>query len=291
MTPIVIDEINLLRQLLPQARLLHIAAGLVSLCSNELLDNQINVSNTTTTVNDRANTVDNKAVTMYSTKPNDNGESNDYYDHYHYRNSDESYGAIVVGGMHPELSLLTSHELSKFELYAPVAICSSSHLSEHLMRNDVDGAMSILRALHSAQMPSVILSQWCTPDMKPSELLTIFYKLLFNAIHALHQNNNQTKYIDRDYLLSTNFQLNRDAVDNDDNNNDYNNLTRNYYNNTHQAIPIAVLLAHAIRFMLHNSAKAAASNSPSAVAEVDLRYCPRKWAAYYCFGCGASDLV
>lgn len=66
------DEINLLRQLLPQVRLLHIAAGVVSLGSNELSNNvngeRRNNSTTSGIMADlkNVNILDNKAVTLYN---------------------------------------------------------------------------------------------------------------------------------------------------------------------------------------------------------------------------------
>lgn len=77
-----------------------------------------------------------------------------------------------------ELALLETHELAQMQLFTEVAVLSGSALGAMCgVRATCDPVMSTIRALLCAGVPCVIAGLWCTPDMKPSELFSLFYQI------------------------------------------------------------------------------------------------------------------
>lgn len=183
--------------------------------------------------------------------------------------SSGSGAALCIPISHKAVGLLSARQVSHLELFAELVVLSNSNLSlPHLARfSSQDHVINIARGFFSGGVPCVVAGLWCTPDMKPSALFAGFYAAMHDggarritarkpATSSSSGGPNVTTTATGNFRSggtgsATGTEVEAEKED----------------RSRHKA----VCLAQAIRALF--------------VADPQLRYCPRKWAGYYCIGC------
>ncbi|KAH9597765.1 CHAT domain [Trypanosoma melophagium] len=177
------------------------------------------------------------------------------------RNDDGTAGAICIAASREQIVLLRSSEIARMELYAELVVMSHTNMSTSRVMGTHDDVQGLIRGFLSGGVPCVIVGQWCTPDMVPSDLFSKFYELLAEA-HKKQQRGPSTHSSARAATASVQAPMNPSNSKDETGARDTADLHR------HKAL----VLAWAIRALLEESF---------------FRFSPRAWAGYCCIGYGS----
>ncbi|RNF05303.1 TPR repeat-containing protein [Trypanosoma rangeli] len=190
------------------------------------------------------------------------------------RNDDNSSGAICMAMSQDDVDLLRSSEVARMRLFAELVVMSNTNMSTTRVVGTHDDVQGLVRGFLSSGVPCVIVGQWCTPDMIPSELLSKFLQLLSEANEMLPRS---TANHDTAATIGTTAEVTtaassvgvRMSVGPGDEDDEFGG---------HDAVSLhqhkTLLLAWAIRALLEDNF---------------FRYSPRTWAGYCCIGYGSHQ--
>ncbi|KAF8289861.1 putative CHAT domain containing protein [Trypanosoma cruzi] len=187
------------------------------------------------------------------------------------RNDDNSAGAICMAVSHEEIDLLRSSEISRMRLFAELVVISNTNMSNARVVGTHDDVQGLIRGFFSSGVPCVIVGQWCTPDMTPSELFSKFFQLLSEA-------NNKPRRFSCSHEVATTATATAKTTTSDAELKHPVRANDEDEVGGHDAACLyrhkALLLAWAIRALLEDNF---------------FRFAPRTWAGYCCVGYGSHQ--
>lgn len=182
----------------------------------------------------------------------------------------EHAGAIFMYSGPSGDDYFRASELCHVELFAELVALTVTNMNPTEVSGTGDNTLGLARSLFSGGTPCVILGQWCTPDMKPSEVFSKFYECQ-NRVASRSEDASKCVQQGTKVREGAPDTLCLDMADADEwFRHDEAKPSPLGYTMAQRANK-AMSLALAIRAMLEDPA---------------VRYCPRLWAGYYCVGSG-----
>lgn len=184
--------------------------------------------------------------------------------------------ATTMGGF----SVLRSAEIARTELFAEQVVLTCTNMSMQHVSGTHDAVLGLIRGFASSGVPAVIAGLWCTPDMKPVQLFARYYNLICRTSGAggrvvVHTSGASERAAAVPHALSVDATGGEGSLSGSLPGTESSNGVDdpNYEDPITGPLSKGLLLAKAVRLLLEE--------------EPEMRYSPRSWAGYYCFGCGS----